>query len=92
MSADVVGLTKLVRARGVLVARAWIGGKARRGTLAIDANIRAGKTQTRVVIRASGQPDVVLYDRLIAAGGVEIKVGHRYVEASELLASAGASS
>lgn len=88
MTADIAGLTEYVRAHPSPLARAWVGRSPRRGVLAIDANIRAGQRQTRVVLRAGGQPDVVLYDRLIAAGDVEIKVGRRFVDVRDLLPGA----
>jgi hypothetical protein len=85
LSIDVAGLTVWVRDHPARVARAWVGGRARRGVLRLDRNIRAGKPQTRVVVREPGQPDVVLYNRLIEQGGVEIKVGRRYVDVRDVL-------
>lgn len=94
MTANVEGLTAYVRGRQgrshhALVARARVAGVERRGTLEIDRNIRAGRAQTRVVLRSGIDSDVVLYDRLIAAGHLEIKVGRRYVDARDVLAGAG---
>jgi hypothetical protein len=91
VTANVEGLTAYVRARQgrshhALIARARVSGVERRGTLEIDRNIRAGRPQTRVVLRPAVSPDVVLSDRLIAGGAVEIKVGRRYLNARDVLA------
>jgi hypothetical protein len=85
MTPNVESLTAWVRRHPAQVGRAWISSRPRRGVLELDRNVRAGQPQTRVVIRTTGFPDVVVYDRLIAAGGVEIKVGNKYVDARDIL-------
>lgn len=85
MTPNVESLTGWVRAHPGEAARAWISTVPRRGVLELDRNVRAGQAQTRVVVRTAGGPDVILSDRLIAAGGVEIKVRGRYVDAREIL-------
>lgn len=85
MTPNVENLTAWVRAHPAQIGRAWISSRPRRGTLELDRNVRAGQAQTRVVVRTPRKPDVVISDRLIAAGGVEIKVANRYVDARDIL-------
>lgn len=87
MTANVEGLTAYVLSgQTALASRVTISGRVCRGTLGINRVRRAGHTQTRVVLRQDGGQTVVLYDRLIAAGQLEIRVGRRYVDARKVLA------